>query len=154
MHIMLICQDWGRTVVISAYHLETPVSLKNKKNDKIVSILPFLEEDEIHEMVVALLNDDENFKDLPLVAMMPFLAEEDCDALFVKALDGQYKDRFDLVALVPFVSEKCLSKLVDAYLEGKYADLELDDLYPFMSSKDVKRIFNFFLKKRKEEARN
>ena len=37
MHIMLICQDWGRTVVISAYHLETPVSLKNK-NDKYATL--------------------------------------------------------------------------------------------------------------------
>lgn len=36
---MLICQDWGRIVVISAYHLETLVSLKdNNNNDKYATL--------------------------------------------------------------------------------------------------------------------
>ena len=121
--------------------------------DRIISLLPFLKDDEIHSMVESMLNDDKGFKDLPLVEMMPFLSDEDCDALFTKAISGENSDYFDLVALVPFVSENCLTKLVDNYIEGKYPDLEIDDLYPFMSSEDVKRIFEFFLAKRKEESR-
>ncbi len=120
------------------------------KNSKIISRLPFLKDEEIHKMVEPILKGDKSFKDLPVMAMMPFLSEEDRDALFMKAVEEQNKD---YVAFAVFVSDSCLSKLVDAYLEGKYPNLLLDELYLFMSSENIKRIFNHFLEKRKKTAK-
>ena len=123
-----------------------------KGSNKIIALLPFMEDEEIHKIVESILNNSEDYKDLPLVAAMPFLSDEDCDALFMKFVaEEKYQDDIELSSLAPFVSEECLSKLVDAYIEGKYPNLELDDLYPFMSSKDVKKLFRFFIQKRKEE---
>ena len=138
---------------VGGFHIINKHKKHNKKgNNKIIALLPFMEDEEIHKIVESILNNSEDYKDLPLVAVMPFLSDEDCDALFMKfVVEEKYQDDIELSPLAPFVSEECLSKLVDAYIEGKYPNLELDDLYPFMSSKDVKKLFRFFIQKRKEE---
>ena len=138
---------------VGGFHIINKHKKHTKKgNNKIIALLPFMEDEEIHKIVESILKNSEDYKDLPLVAVMPFLSDEDCDALFMKfVVEEKYQDDIELSPLAPFVSEECLSKLVDAYIEGKYPNLELDDLYPFMSSKDVKKLFRFFIQKRKEE---
>ena len=138
---------------VGGFHIIDKHKKHTKKgNNKIIALLPFMEDEEIHKIVESILKNSEDYKDLPLVAVMPFLSDEDCDALFMKfVVEEKYQDDIELSPLAPFVSEECLSKLVDAYIEGKYSNLELDDLYPFMSSKDVKKLFRFFIQKRKEE---
>ena len=46
----------------------------------------------------------------------------------------------------PFVSQGCLARLVDEDVDGKYQDIEMDALYPFMNSQDVKRLFKYTIK--------
>ena len=83
---------------------------------------------------------------------MPFLDEKDCDALFLKiALDADKKYEHSLVSLAPFVSEECLSKLVDKFVSGELQDVDMDGLYPFLSSKDVKRLFKYIVSKKDEK---
>jgi hypothetical protein len=51
------------------------------------------------------------------------------------------------VSLAPFVSDEALSKLVDRYLAGEFPDLNLDNLYPFLNAKDIKRLFHSMMDK-------
>jgi len=120
----------------------------NSKTTKILTILPFMEDDDIHEIVERIINNDEEYKDIDLVAIMPFLEDDDCDALFKKAIvenDEEYK--YNVASLAPFVSEKCLSELVDEYLQGKHQNLDFTSLFPFMDSKDIKKIFKTYINK-------
>ena len=78
-----------------------------KGSNKIIALLPFMEDEEIHKIVESILNNSEDYKDLPLVAVMPFLSDEDCDALFMKfVVDEKYQDDIELSSLAPFVSDE------------------------------------------------
>ena len=120
---------------------------RNSITNKLIKILPFMDEEDIHEIVDKILSDDPDFKDVDVVAIMPFLEDEDCDKIFIKKI--QEDDEIAL-ELVNFVSEECLSLLVDAYIEGKYPNLNVDKLYPFLDGEDVKKLFYFELRKAKK----
>lgn len=116
------------------------------KTSKLLRVLPFMEDEDIHELIQDLLNGNDSLKDVNLMAILPFLSDDDCDQLFLKALeDGNFNFRPESIA--PFVSEECLTKVVDLYLEGKYEKLNIDGLYPFLSSKDIKRVFKYIMSK-------
>ncbi|MBR0461776.1 MAG: hypothetical protein IJJ00_03565 [Erysipelotrichaceae bacterium] len=125
--------------------------LFSKGKGKLIGMLPFMDEEELHQVVETVLESDADYKDLPLAAMMPFLEEKDCDALFMKAVSERYRKGLSLTAMAPFISDECLSVLVDDYVNGKYPDLSLDGLYPFMDSKDVRKLFEYHIRKRKED---
>ncbi|MDY6392540.1 MAG: hypothetical protein SPL80_06850 [Bacilli bacterium] len=123
------------------------------KNGNIISILRFMDEKDIHETVEEIITNPEEYKDVPLTAMLPFLEEEDCDALFKRfVIEGERYDGVDLSPFGPFVSAKCLEKLVDAYIEGKKPNIDFGGLYAFMESKDIKRLFDFYVKRRRADS--
>lgn len=119
----------------------------NSVTNKLVKILPFMDEEDVHEVVDKILNDDPDFKGVNAAAIMPFLEEEDCDKIFIKKLQ---EDDDIALELVNFVSEECLTLLVDAYIAGKYPNLNVDKLYPFLDGDDVKKLFYFELRKGKK----
>ena len=118
----------------------------NEKTRKIKKILPFLGEEDLKEIVEAILAKDEKYEFLPLDILFPYLNEEDCDRLFLMALDDvDMKNKIDIQKLVPFVSEECMDKFVDLYVQGKYKNVNIDELYPFMNNKSIKKIFSYYL---------
>ncbi|MDD6249782.1 MAG: hypothetical protein PUA88_01885 [Bacillales bacterium] len=118
----------------------------NEKTRKIKKILPFLDEEDLKEIVEAILAKDEKYEFLPLDILFPYLNEEDCDRLFLMALDDvDMKNKIDIQKLVPFVSEECMDKFVDLYVQGKYKNVNIDELYPFMNNKSIKKIFSYYL---------
>lgn len=119
----------------------------DKVTNKLVKILPFMDEEDIHEIVDKILEDDPEFKDVNVVAIMPFLDDDDCDKIFLKKL----QDNDDVtIELINYVSEDCLSYLVDAYINGKFPNLNVDKLYPFLDGDDVKKLFYYELRKAKK----
>ncbi len=120
---------------------------EDKVTNKLIKILPFMDEEDIHEIVDKILNDDPDFKGVNVVAIMPFLDEEDCDKIFLKKLQD---DDDVTIELINYVSEECLSYLVDAYINGKFPNLNVDKLYPFLDGDDVKKLFYFELRKTKK----
>ncbi len=116
------------------------------KTRKLMMMLPFMDEEDIHEIIEKYLAGDADFSKLKLPAIMPFLNEQDCDAVFKKALTSKELNHY-LMAVAPFVSQAALSKLIDQYLAGEYPDLDIDSLYPFLDPKDIKRAFHHWLKK-------
>ena len=118
-------------------------STRTPKTKKLVSMLPFMDDEDIHEVVIGILENKEEYKDLDLVSIMPFLSTEDCDALFKKALDENWAI---VVNIVPFVSSTALSIFVDEYINGNYQNIDIESLYPFIDSKDIKKLFHHFMK--------
>lgn len=123
------------------------IKFYNEKTEKLVKILPFMDDKDIHELVMEMLDGDDAFKDVEFRAIFPFLDEDDCNAIFMKALE-QENYNFKLKDIAPFVSEECLSKVVDLYLDGKLDDKaeEIEKIYPFLSSEDIKRLFKHMMK--------
>ncbi|MDD6301917.1 MAG: hypothetical protein PUA56_01190 [Bacillales bacterium] len=126
------------------YNKETSSELTKK----LVKILPFMDEEDIHEMVGKICSGDEDFKDLDPVAIMPFLDDDDCDQLFLYQMKKEGEINIEMAN---FVSEDCLSILVDEYINGKFSNLDIDKLYPFLDGEDVKKLFYFELKKKNKK---
>ena len=124
---------------------------QGSKSNKLLGALPFMDKEDTYELVEEIISKPEEYKDINLVTIFPFLTTEDCDKLFDKfILDDNNSSKQSLTALAPFVSKECLSRVVDEYLKGNYQDIHIDHLYPFMDSKDVKRIFKYILSKKEE----
>lgn len=114
------------------------------ENKELRNMLPFLDESQIKEIANAIINNSEKYKEkLSLTDLAPFLDETDCDEIFTKSIDenGEY-----LTGLLPFVSEKCLDDLVDKYISGEMK-LNVSQMYPFMKSITIKKLFDFELSK-------
>lgn len=107
---------------------------------KLLRLLPYMSKDDAHEVCVKLLERNESLEKVNISAVMPFLTSEDCDAIFVRCIEIN-NTNYELATAIPYVSAKCLSKVVDNYIAGKYPELIIDDLYPFLSDADIKRIF-------------
>ena len=124
---------------------------QRKKADKLAKMLPFLDDTEIHEIAEKVLAQDENYKGLDIESLMPFMSKEDCGVLFEKSLEANDKepgvDGKLYLKCVPYVDEAVLSKLVDRYVAGGFENIRMDNIYPYLSSADVKRIFYYELNK-------
>jgi hypothetical protein len=121
----------------------------DKNIQKIISGLPFLDDEDLKEMVDEITSNSSAYKDLPIAALMPFLDDEDADRLFLKCVDDDHlSKKFDISSMVHFVSEACLDKLAEGYMLGKYQHINLDAVYPFMSSKTIKKLFKYHLNKK------
>lgn len=122
----------------------------NSKMGRLLKVLPFMSRDDLHELVEDLLKDDESLATTNIVAFLPFLSQEDCDMLFMRVLkDGNRQ--FDPIEIAPFVSAKSLSIVVDEYLKGQFQETAMDELYPFLSPNDVKRVFKHIMTQKKED---
>lgn len=122
----------------------------NSKMGRLLKVLPFMSRDDLHELVEELLKDEESLASADIVAFLPFLSQDDCDMLFMKVLkDGNR--RFDPLEIAPFVSAKSLTIVVDEYLKGEFQETPMDELYPFLSSADVKRVFKHIMSQKKED---
>ena len=106
---------------------------KNPKSKKITSMLPFMDDEDIHEIVMGIIEDKEDYKDLDLVSIMPFLSSLDCDLLFKAAIEEKW-DVSNIAGIAPFVSSKAMSLFVDEYISGKYNDVDIESFYPIIDS--------------------
>src|SRR5690554_4263869 len=58
---------------------------ESDKRYKIIDMLPFLEDEDLNEIVDRILNYEVDVKDLPMEDMLPFLPEKSLDRLFLEA---------------------------------------------------------------------
>lgn len=123
-----------------------PNAHPKKEKADILDILPYLDEDDIHEIVQSILNGEEEYQNINLNEFFPYLSEEDADVLFLKGIESNAN--IDPVELAPYISEKAFTAFVDEYIKGNYQDVDIDGLYPYMNSSDIKRLFKYFLSKR------
>lgn len=116
------------------------------RNKKLRNMLPFMDDDDIKELVEEMLNSEDSMKNLDIESLLPFLDEDDADKLLLRCIrDG--KNKFKSASFAPFVSGKCLKEIVDLYINGEIQSLNINGLLPFLSSADVKRIFKYEMNK-------
>lgn len=112
--------------------------------EKILSRLIFLSGEDIRDLLNKVLTNDESLKAVDLTIFLPFIESKDATALFKKAIEGDLN--INPSSITPFIDETDLTLIVDAYLNGAHQNLNVDALYLFFDSKDVKRLFEHFLK--------
>ena len=114
-------------------------------NKKILEMLPFLDEDSLMELVVKIINDNQEFKDLPLNRIVCFMNPSNIDKIFFSLLtnkDERYKE------IIPFISNGALSKITHLYIDGRCKFIDMNAIYPFLSNEDIKLVFEYTLKNR------
>jgi len=129
-------------------------ALKSLMNGEEVIFTDETEKTEIYQLLEDLKDDDTKFnkyeepkkvksKTSRLSAVLPFLDSKDASLLFRKAIEVDLN--INPATIAPFIDETVLTILVDEYLSGKHQGLDVDSLYTFLSSKDVKRLFEYYL---------
>lgn len=121
---------------------------KNSKASKIISTLPFLDDEELAEIVDNIIANKVDYEDLSIVVIFPFLSKEKMDELFLRFVNEN--ETTYISSSAPFVSKDALTRFVDSYIEGNHQDVNVDMLYPFMRKDDVKRIFNYIIDQKEE----
>ncbi len=114
------------------------------KMHKLVQMLPFMDDDTIHELVQKIISDEDTLHGIDIAVVMPFLDEDDATALFKKAITGKHP-KLNPIVMAPFVDEDALSVVVDEYIAGNLSESQLDALYPFLKEDDLKRLFKHII---------
>ena len=107
---------------------------------KLLRLLPYMSKEDAHGVCIKLLEKMDTLENVNVATIMPFLSAEDCDAIFTRCIEINNK-KCDFATAIPYVTPECLTRIVDDYIAGKYPSLVIDDLYPFLSDADIKRIF-------------
>ncbi len=118
---------------------------RNSKTKTLVSLLPYLDEEELNEIADMIIDNHPDMKGLKLATIFPFLSTAKCDEIFLAKMTSLSQS--ELSSVVPFVSQKVLSNLVDEYIKGNVSKINMNAIYPFLSQDDIKRIFFYELKK-------
>lgn len=118
---------------------------KNSKTKTLVSLLPYLDDEELEEIADMIINNHEELKGLKLATIFPFLSQKKCDEIFLAKMTTLSQN--EVSSIVPFVSPKTLSNLVDEYIAGRLTKVNMNIVYPFLDKEDIKRIFFYELNK-------
>lgn len=116
----------------------------------IVEILPFMNEKDVDAAFEpfrknGVLDLHDIGQKINLCEVMPFLSQKLIDELFLNQAGGKIK-----CDVLPFVSDKALHELVLKYAENPDLEIDIDQLYPFLSDKDISLLFKAYLKKHKK----
>lgn len=129
-------------------------SLKGNVDISIEEVLPFLNTPDIDALFNEFRKENGELdltltgENIELSSMMPFLSQKLIDDLFLSQADKEInKDA------LPFVSEDGLHKLVMQYVENPDCEMNIDELYPYLSAQDISLLFNAYLSKHKKSEK-
>ena len=135
-------RELGEKIKVGTERLLSPDKSEDpeSREAKLIKILPYLSAQEAHNVCLEIMADEKMLSELEIASIMPSLATEDCDALFMRALDvGMDEDL--LVPAVKYISDGCATALTDGYISGKYSTLNMDKFYPHLSDENIKKLF-------------
>lgn len=144
------------------------------ESDRILKILPYLDEDSLHELTVQFLdfgletdmkkvipfldeddvfliikkiieNGGDEYRGVKLDDVLPFADDEAIGELFKKKIKEGILDE----TLLPYVDEDCLHEIVKEYCNDENSTLDIDKIYPFLDEEDINLLFRSYLKRRK-----
>lgn len=117
----------------------------------VEEVLPFMSTPDVDALFDQFRNENGEIdltltrENVDLSNMMPFLSQKLVDDLFLSQADKEIN-----VDVLPFVSEEALHRLVVKYAENPDIEMDIDELYPFLSAKDISLLFQTYLKKHKK----
>ena len=111
--------------------------------DELRKMLPFLGTAEIDMVAKNVLESEaEEWKGFRLNDLFPFMSTAVIDKMFLETVDAGK----DYTRFLPFISGRAMHEIVEDVIAGK-RELSLDQMYPFMSNEDMKRVFYYYLDK-------
>ena len=129
--------------------------ISNNVDLDILQILPFMDEKDVDALFNQFRKENGELdltfvgKNVNLNAMMPFLSQQLADDLFLNQANGKIN-----TDVLPFVSEEALHTLVVRYAENPDVDLDIDQVYPFLSEKDISLLFKTYLNRHKKSKQS
>lgn len=115
------------------------------KKRKFKSILPYMKQEDVNEIVDKYLNDDPEYKNLDVKELFPYISKEYANKLLLHLVEIN-DEKVNLVHLAPNVDNSILSVVVDKYINGELSDLKINNIYPFLKEEDITRLFNHYMK--------
>ena len=110
---------------------------------ELKKMLPFLGAEEIDMIAKNVLESEaEEWKGFRLNDLFPFMSTAVIDKMFLETVDAGK----DYTRFLPFISGRAMHEIVEDVIEGK-RELSLDQMYPFMSNEDLKKVFYYYLDK-------
>ena len=119
----------------------------NIRDLDIAQMLPFLEDEELNSIARQAINTEKNQGQVDielLKKIVPFMETSEVDELLYELLEKN----IPIESFAPFASEYFFQTLVDMFLAGEADHVDMNKLYPFMSEKEIKRLFAAVIKQR------
>lgn len=113
----------------------------NKDKKSYIGLLPFMSKEDIEECFDEIVKKD----DSDIIEFIPFLQTEKVDELFEKIINKECSLKVERI--LPFVSNSKLTWFVSEYVLGHYQDVDINKLYPFLNSNDIKKLYYYMLNK-------
>ncbi|MFU8786902.1 MAG: hypothetical protein ACNA7U_06580 [Candidatus Izemoplasmataceae bacterium] len=106
---------------------------------KIISMLPFLDEESKDELVESILNNELKEGSHVIPAILPFLSNKQIHKLYIAALEK--KIDASPYEMLPFVSQEAINEAIDRIESGDLDGVKLERMLPFLSTDNVRKIF-------------
>lgn len=113
---------------------------------KYIHMLPFLDEEDLDELVEKILNGE--VKGIKLVMLYPFLSKEALEKL-VDYLIKENKAK-DLQHSFPFISKGKINEIYDGIAAGTITGIKEQTLMPFLGKDKIKEMFEKLVKEAKD----
>jgi hypothetical protein len=116
---------------------------------KLVRMLPFLEDEELKELVDAILNNELEENSISVMEIVPFLEEEDTNRLFQAAIE----EKIDVnpVVFFPFLEKEVIDQVIEKIQSGEITTISIDSITPFLDDNQIKKIFKNLLNSMKKK---
>ena len=113
---------------------------------KYTHMLPFLEDEDIDELVEKILSGE--VKGVNLMVLYPFLSRESLN----KLVDRLIKDKKgkELRGAIPFISKEKVNAIYDAIVSGELTGIKESSLMPFLGKSKIKEMFNKLVEEAKD----
>lgn len=115
---------------------------------KYVTLLPFMEVEELKELAHKILNKE--IKGVKLATLYPFLDSDTLNEIVDKMIE--LEDGSKMTSLLPFISSKKVNDIYQAVKAGKIKGVNEAYLIPFLDKGSIKEMFYDLVKKAGEEA--
>lgn len=110
---------------------------------ELKKMLPFLGAEEIDMIAKNVLeSESEEWKGFRINDLFPFMSTALIDKMFLETVESGK----DYGKFLPFISGRVMHEIVEEVLAGK-REMNLDQMYPFMSNEDMKKVFYYYLNK-------
>jgi len=122
--------------------------LKKEKMMKLISLLPFMDKEEIKGLAQKIINKE--VTGVSLVVLFPFLDTEDLDELVDDLIkNGSTKQIYHAL---PFLSKKSINTLYEKVKNGEIKGFREQALLPFLGKSAIKDMFDTLVKEASEKA--
>lgn len=115
---------------------------------KIISMMPFLDDQSKDELVSQILNKEVDLKGAT-TAIYPFLNDDQLTRLFKASVDKTID--LDYTTMLPFLNDEAMNYLIKQAEASNFENVKLDRILPFLKKDKISELFKETLKHYKHD---